>query len=844
MSATSTLPLVDFILLRRPSAFLNAGVTTLAIAALVLFQMPTAGAVGAEVPAITVAPAQPQPGATRISPQQLADLFAQVDGDASPGSAASTPEISEFSQTDSNWPILVYLVGEIHLRHGDFDQARSAFRNLATWAAAGDAGRGSDGWGGSGLAAVALWRWLGILYERGNESQDLDRVLNSDAALRSTRLFGGMVGSGLLPALPLLEEDIARRLTRVASAAGRPEAKSLFLNFVSINSTGELEAADKAIVDKMIAEGNVTKERLDLFRYQRLLSRVTVLARKAEAAEHLEQLSKDANAPSDVRAEASYEWGNFYRSSKSRKPQVVAALTDAYESDRREGPVAEKALFRRAMVQSSVDPKRADLFYADLEQLLAGYPKSRLADDALYQIATEQLFGLPADTDRAFATFEKLRTFSGSNKWLDSAYFLPAIGHVDRGRDTDLQAADQLLNEYVNRYPEGVFRGRCLFWRGRIAERKQDARAARRLFQQVVDEVPFGYYGLRARLHLEFGGAAAQMPLPRPNSDAFAALHAAFQQSKVDADLTGQTPYHERLRTSEASGLYRRALSIVNGLGPKFRNRLDNISLQKLDEHRLIPAIAVLLSLRQDALAARDAEPTADNQLRLAGFAGRRLGDWPAAMLTVTNESSRPHTAFMTQLQTDPRYLATSYPGMADVPVLRQPLVKAAWPIHGSTALAKSLMYATIRRESAYFPGAISSAGAIGLFQILPATFENRKNCWDQQTVVAPPIPAAYLFNPDQNVQFWSCWIRKEFDPKKRTDLARLILFHNAGIGNLEEWEASWRGRAIEKDFELQIEAVRFPATQNFTRHVLTDAAIAESSGLFDTETLGQEQTP
>jgi soluble lytic murein transglycosylase-like protein len=629
----------------------------------------------------------------------------------------------------------------------------------------------------------------------------------------------------------------------VARKAERPEAKTLLLYYVSINSTGTLEPGDAAMVEQMIAQGSVTKERLDLFRHQRLLNRVTLYSRKKEAAQQLGQLWENAEAPSDVRAEAAYEWGNFYRRQASRKQQVVAALSEAYDLSGGKGTVAEKALYRRGMVQGSVSPKQMPLFYADLEQLLARHSGSRLADDALYQIATEELFGLNAQPDRGFETFARLRSFSGSNDWLDSAYILPAIGYFDRGTAADLQAADRLLGEYIERYPDGVFRQRSLFWRGRIAERTENAAAANALFQQIIDEVPYDYYGLRSRLHREFGAAAANMTLPRPGSKTFAAIGTAYRDSTVAVELTGRTPYHDRLRTADVSGVYVRALGIVDGVGPKFRNRIDSIPLAELDDNQLIPSIALLLSLRQDVLAAYDADPTAENQLRLAGFAGRQLGDWPTAMLTIANQATSERTALLSQLQADPRYLATSYPGISDMPVLNDSLTVSAWPIDDSVALAQSLMYAVIRRESGYFPGAISPAGAIGLFQIMPTTFENRKNCW-RWPGEAPPTPAAYLFNPERNVQFWSCWIQQEFAPKTRADLAPLIMAHNAGAGNLKEWRKTWRGRAIEGDLELQIESIRFRATQTFLRRVLTDTAIAESSGQFGAEAPSEGPTP
>ncbi len=780
----------------------------------------------------------------RVSPQQLASLFEELNSGSDSAGRADLPELSAFSRADPNWPTLAYLLGESHLQRENVVSARHDFSELASWAAGTRTGEGLDGWGGSGLAAVALWRWLQILDEHGGDPQDFDRALAVATELRSSRLFGGMVGKGLLPAMPLLEEDIARRLTRVATKAGRPEAMTLLLYFVSINSTGTLEAADEAVIEHMIASGSLTRERLDLFRYQRLLNRVTVHAQKLDAAEQLGRLWQNESAPRDVRAEASYEWGNFHRLSRQRKQEVIAALTAAYELSGGKGPVAEKALYRRGMVQGSVAPRRMDLFHEDMRRLMEEHPRSRLADDALYQIATEQLFGEPPDPDGAFASFERLRQFEGPNDWVDSAHFIPALGHFERATESDLHAADRILADYLDRFPEGVFRHRSLFWRGRIAERTGQRTAAQNLFAQVIDEVPFDYYGLRARLHREFGAEAQLLPLPPPGSDSFAALQDAYKHSHVDDEITARTPYHDRLRSAEASGLYMRAMATIDGIGPRFRNRVDNIPLQELDEDGLIPAIALLLSLRQDTLAALDAEPTTDNQLRLAGFSGHRLGDWPNAMLIIYGGTTAAGTASTLRLQTDPRYLATSYPGTDRMPALREPLIEAAWPIDASTALTESLMYAVIRRESGYFPGAISPVGAIGLFQVMPATFNNRRNCWRWPEGAPTPTPEAYLFNPERNISFWACWIRTEFNPESRADIAPLIMAHNAGIGNLRQWRQAWHGRAMERDLELQIESLRFRATQNFVRRVLTDTAIAESSGLFSDDRASGGKTP
>jgi hypothetical protein len=769
-----------------------------------------------------------------VSPQLLATLFEKLQsGDGAPYSPETLAEIQSARRTDPNWPTLNYLVAEFHLKRNDVEQARTMFRNLAVWAASDQsASTYKDGWGVSSLAAISLWRWLQILDTHGGAEGETAQALTAAAALQRTRLFAGITGSSLLPALPLIEEDVARLLSHIAWKAGRPEATALFLDFVSIDSTGELDAIDEQIKAKSLGDGMATPERLDLFRSRRQLSLVMAEPGRRRAAEKLKQLWENQSAPAEIRAEAGYEWGHFYRQSKEKKLDVVTALSSAFQLVEGTGPIAEKALYMRGMVQNSVKPKRPEAFFADLNLLLDRFPNGRLAGDAMYELAAEYLFGVPPDQDRAFSLFEKLRTFQGRNDWLDSAYVVAALGLLARGADADLRAADRLLASYTESFPDGAFRLRCLFWRGRIAERRGDAEGARRFYQQAVDEVPYDYYGIRASMHLEGGASAISIALPESGTNTWNKLREAYRKRGPDVELAGASAYHDRLRAAERSGLYGRLLPIVDGLGRQFHRRLDTVPLRELDERSLIPAVVLQLALRQDALAARDAEPSADNQLRLAGFLGRKLGDWPTAIAMTTVRGDAPHRRIV-ELQNDPRFLSTTYPGVDALVAIREPLADAAWQIEGSTAPSECLMYAVIRQESRYYPGAISSSGAIGLFQIMPLTFGSRRDCWILREAGEKPTATSYLFDPARNAQFWSCWVKKEFKPTTRNDIVMMLVKHQAGGDNLLEWMEGWKGRAFEHDLELQIDAFRFPATQAFVRRVLADIAVVDASGIY-----------
>jgi tetratricopeptide (TPR) repeat protein len=771
----------------------------------------------------------PKAVAPSDGPRMVSNLFKAVrTGDFPPEiDAYLSASRAKVARDDPDWPTLTYLLGEAHLRRGETGQARADFRELASWAAS-DYPHGpyGDTWGGSALAAVGLWRWLQLLEAGGPASPDeIDRVIAVASALDETRLFSGMVrGGGLLPALPLLEEDIARRLAHIAWSSGRAEAPELFVNFLKIESSGRLAGTDLKIQGEILRQGLFTRERLELFRARRLIDLVRTKAEKERAARTLLRLWGDREMAPEVRAEAGYEWANFKRAQPNRQ-QLLMVLTDVLKLAG-DGPIAEHALYRRGTVHNrGRHDGVVEAFKADMLELLRRFSNGSLADDALYQLATEYLFVPSVDT--ALGYFGELRQFSGPNDFQDSAYFLPALALFARGGEGDLDSADRLLEEYVNRNPEGPFRLRSLFWRGRIAERKGEAERAQAFFQQVVDSAPYDYYGLRARMHLEDGAGAVGKDLPGEDSRTRAEVREAFANSRAETRLDATSAYHYRLSGAVSSGLYAELVAAERGLG----ERLDHIPVDRLSERFLVPAVALLLSLRQDALAARDSKLTADNWLTLAGLLGHEAGDWPTAIEMTFVRGDAPQ-ARITNLQRDPRYLATVYPDPVKLEFLK-PLYDAAWPIDGSRELSQSLMYAMVRHESRFYPQAISREGALGLFQLMPDLFHSLDRRWGLLAESNLPSYVDYLLEPELNIWLWARWVNAEFPLRSRKGLAMAMMKHQAGSVNVRHWDGYWEAFGADDDVEFRIETARFNETRNFVRRALRDTTIVDAAGFF-----------
>ena len=112
-----------------------------------------------------------------------------------------------------------------------------------------------------------------------------------------------------------------------------------------------------------------------------------------------------------------------------------------------------------------------------------------------------------------------------------------------------------------------------------------------------------------------------------------------------------------------------------------------------------------------------------------------------------------------------------------------------------------ALIAAVISRESDFNPDAVSSAGAVGLMQLLPDT---------AQGIASLTGGGEYepddLYDPEINVRYGSFYLRRLVDKYGSVELA--LAAYNAGQANVDRWLAA--GSEIE-----------FPETRQFVEDVL-----------------------
>lgn len=129
--------------------------------------------------------------------------------------------------------------------------------------------------------------------------------------------------------------------------------------------------------------------------------------------------------------------------------------------------------------------------------------------------------------------------------------------------------------------------------------------------------------------------------------------------------------------------------------------------------------------------------------------------------------------------------------------------------------LPQAYIYGIMRQESAFIENVKSSAGALGLMQIMPST---GKLIWKKQN--KSNYRSTRLLDPDTNIAAGSFYLRDMlniFDEH----YALATAAYNAGPGRPKKWRAD---RAIDAD--IWIENIPFKETRGYVKNVLTYKAI------------------
>lgn len=124
-------------------------------------------------------------------------------------------------------------------------------------------------------------------------------------------------------------------------------------------------------------------------------------------------------------------------------------------------------------------------------------------------------------------------------------------------------------------------------------------------------------------------------------------------------------------------------------------------------------------------------------------------------------------------------------------------------------------IYGVIRQESAFMPDARSSAGALGLMQLMPATGKSTAKLLD-----SPIRHISELLGVDKNIQIGSAYLRHVLDVNNGHQ-AMATASYNAGPQRIKQWRPD-----ATQGADIWVENIPFTETRNYVQQVMAYSAI------------------
>ena len=390
-----------------------------------------------------------------------------------------------------------------------------------------------------------------------------------------------------------------------------------------------------------------------------------------------------------------------------------------------------------------------------------------------YARAAEFLFdaGRVAERDSrledAAKIWERLPAEYPTSDYAFRAMFLAGICHY---RLDNFDAAQNVFWQAQSIATTATQRAGALFWTGKAQAAQGDDVSAQATWKQAADLDPTGYYSERARDILSGVSAFTQPQTIDLNVDRASEQRQAelWMMSTFNypsgTDFSVPGPMASDPRFIRGQALW--DLGLSEQAEAEFSNLRDEATNDPITSYRLAVYLSALGMYRQAILAARQV-------LDLAGLDD--AGTLTAPLLF----SHIRFGAYFPELVTN---TASEY-GF-------EPL----------------FVWSTLRQESLFDPTIQSSAGALGLMQIMPSTGADiaSRLGWP------PDFTQMDLLRPDVNLTLGLDYLADQRDALGG-DLYAALAAYNGGPGNAASWQSLAKG-----DPDLFVEVVRFDETRNY----------------------------
>lgn len=526
--------------------------------------------------------------------------------------------------------------------------------------------------------------------------------------------------------------------------------------------------------------------------YQRVWCLYPLAAEAASAAESLTALARDpelalSSPPDDLRAERAERLARGGRLAEARKEwqalareaafaemreraAVRAAVTLYHERRTREALAALQAL-RPADAEADAERLHymllcwrrlddADSMMAALEQVRRRAPASEWTLKSLIQAANH--FLIRNEPDRYVPLFRACADLFPEAPEAAGCHW-KALWPSRLGRRGE--AAD-LLREHLRRYPASDRAGAALYYLGKIEEEKGNSAAAQVYFQELRSRFPNYFYSTLV--------ASRTQPAAGETADAAAAR-----------SFLASIPWPERPRSADFAA------------DAEAQWRIQRARVLAAEDLGTWAEIELRFGVRNGASRYALA-------LELATIASRR-GAWGAAIRHI--RGSVPDYLWLPRQAAPRRFWELAFPFP-----YRSSIEHHARK-HGLDPL---LVAALIRQESEFDPDAVSSTGAIGLMQVMPATGRQLG-----RTLKLGPVTRHSLHRPATNLAIGTYYLARLLERHQGKTEAALAAY-NAGPTRVPIW-LGWTDFQEPAEF---VETIPLTQTRDYVQIILRNLEI------------------
>ncbi|MEY4576887.1 MAG: hypothetical protein RL701_1590, partial [Pseudomonadota bacterium] len=390
------------------------------------------------------------------------------------------------------------------------------------------------------------------------------------------------------------------------------------------------------------------------------------------------------------------------------------------------------------------------------------FPRDRNAAEADQRAAWLELrHNLPGGEKHMRALLERAERTGNKSTQAELLWELALYNFAHKHCDRALP----LFERYATTSGDAMVKARGIYWAGRCAAVLGDRERALTLYKNALAVEPLHWYALLARARITALGADPGPPFPAPRSDDPGGDGVAVSVEPVALALPPAATFYAKVGLQQEAVQALRAREKELREGPKDRSLLRLISAYHgLGEYA-----------RPYALAERESD---------------------AALSAAPTPQVRP---------------------------LWNALFPKPYPQEMSAAtasIAPELVYAVMRKESAFNPRVVSNADAIGLLQLIELT---AGKCAEELGM--PHFERKQLYDPSTNIKLGAHYLTK-LVTRYRGQAVPAIAAYNAGEHRVDPWlDRMARGRDRTVELDWFVEDIPFDQTRNYVKRVVSSWA-------------------